>query len=332
MKISRLVIKNYRNLKDVDICLGETVVLIGENNSGKSNLLRAVTLPFLTDESSFSGKSLSWIDINDAAKEKYYHYIIEHQKSIVDGTTNCVDFIKEMPVVMVEVQLKADVTENYFVKDLSYSVENGELVYGLRYEYKPSKAEEIFKLVKHVLVQETVDENSIKKVKMNLLPTEFYAYSITVPDKGSVAYDTLKLYKYTALEAERDEFSRTKERLGSKSLVKVLQIGLSDDDKLKVEKEYNHFFEELKTVSKMDHVINWQEESELEDAKEFFEHISILPNMPPMQTILNSIRLGYSDAELTLQGLGYRNLILLLVLINSLMGKKNDVALNILTN
>ena len=324
-------IKNYRNLKDIDICLGETVVLIGENNSGKSNLVRAVTLPFLTDESSFSGKSLSWIDINDTAKEKYYHYIIENQKSIVDGTIKCADLIKEMPVVKVEVQLKADVTENYFVKDLSYSVENGELVYGLRYEYKPSKAEEIFKLVKHVLMQETVDEISIKKVKMNLLPTEFYAYSITVPDKGSVAYDTLKLYKYTALEAERDEFSRTKERLGSKSLVKVLQMGLSDDDKLKVEKEYNHFFEELKTVSKMDHVINWQEESELEDAKEFFEHISILPNMPPMQTILNSIRLGYSDAELTLQGLGYRNLILLLVLINSLMGKKNDVALNILT-
>ena len=331
MKISRLIIKNYRNLKDIDICLGETVVLIGENNSGKSNLLRAVTLPFLTDESSFSGKSLSWIDINDTAKEKYYHYIIENQKSIVDGTIKCADFIKEMPVVNVEVQLKADVAENYFVKDLSYSVENGELVYGLRYEYRPSKADEIFKLVKHVLTQETVDEISIKKVKMNLLPTEFYTYSITVPDKGSVAYDTLKLYKYTALEAERDEFSRTKERLGSKSLVKVLQMGLSDDDKLKVEKEYNHFFEELKTVSKMDHVINWQEESELEDAKEFFEHISILPNMPPMQTILNSIRLGYSDAELTLQGLGYRNLILLLVLINSLMGKKNDVALNILT-
>lgn len=331
MKISRLIIKNYRNLKDIDICLGETVVLIGENNSGKSNLLRAVTLPFLTDESNFSGKSLSWIDINDTAKEKYYHYIIENQKSIVDGTIKCADFIKEMPVVNVEVQLKADVAENYFVKDLSYSVEDGELVYGLRYEYRPSKADEIFKLVKHVLTQETVDEISIKKVKMNLLPTEFYTYSITVPDRGSVAYDTLKLYKYTALEAERDEFSRTKERLGSKSLVKVLQMGLSDDDKLKVEKEYNHFFEELKTVSKMDHVINWQEESELEDAKEFFEHISILPNMPPMQTILNSIRLGYSDAELTLQGLGYRNLILLLVLINSLMGKKNDVALNILT-
>lgn len=108
-------------------------------------------------------------------------------------------------------------------------------------------------------------------------------------------------------------------------------MGLTNDDKLKVEKEYNHFFEELKNISKMEHIINWQEESDLKEAKNFFEHISILPNMPPMQTILNSIRLGYSDEELTLLGLGYRNLILLLVLINSLMGKKKDIALNILT-
>lgn len=331
MKISRLIIKNYRNLRNIDICLGETVILIGENNSGKSNLLRAVTLPFLTDESGFSGKHLSWIDINDSAKSEYYKYIIDNQKSIVEGAISCGDFIKNMPIVLVEVQLKADAKEGYFIKDLSFGIENGDIVYGLRYEYKPSRSEDIFKMVKNILSKEIIDENSIKKVKMNLLPTDYYTYSISVPEKGSVSYDVLKLYRYTALEAERDEFSRTKAHLGSKSLVKVLQTGLSDDDKLKIEKEYNHFFEELKSVSKMDHVINWQEESELKDAKEFFEHISILPNMPPMQTILNSIRLGYSDAELTLQGLGYRNLILLLVLINSLMGKKNDVALNVLT-
>ncbi len=57
MKISRLIIKNYRNLKHIDIHLSDTVALIGENNSGKSNFLRAVTLPFLTDEASFSGKT-----------------------------------------------------------------------------------------------------------------------------------------------------------------------------------------------------------------------------------------------------------------------------------
>ena len=62
-------------------------------------------------------------------------------------------------------------------------------------------------------------------------------------------------------------------------------MGLTDEDKLKVEKEYNHFFEQLRSISKMDQVINWQDESDLKEAKEFFSHISIMPNMPPMQTL-----------------------------------------------
>ncbi|MPM02092.1 DNA replication and repair protein RecF [bioreactor metagenome] len=333
MKISRLIIKNYRNLKEIDIHLSDTVALIGENNSGKSNILRAVTLPLLTDESAFSGKNLSWVDINDAAKDEYYKYIIGNRNEIADGTISCSEFIAHLPIVMVEVHLKPEKTEGYFVKDLSFSVKDGQLQYGLRYEYKPSKVDDIYGIVKKVLSDgtETLDMQSIKAVKMNLLPTEYYSYSVSVPGKGSITYDVLKLYKYVALEAERDEFSRTKERLGSKSLVKLLQTGLTDDNKLKIEKEYNHFFEELKSVSSMDSVINWQDESELAEAKEFFSHISILPNMPPMQSILSSIRLGYSDTELSLQGLGYRNLILLLVLINSLAGRQTDVALNVLT-
>lgn len=330
MKISRLIIKNYRNLKEVDIHLSDTVALIGENNSGKSNLLRAVTLPFLTDESSFSGKNLSWVDINDIARREYYQYIVDNQTTIANGTVSCAEFTTHLPIVMVEVHLKPDKTEGYFVKDLSFSVEDNKMQYGLRYEYKPSKIDNIYSIVKKVLSDGKIDEKSINDVKMNLLPTEYYSYSISVPGKGSVTYDILKLYKYIALEAERDEFSRTKERLGSRSLVKLLQTGLTDGDKLKIEKEYNHFFEELKSVSNMDSVINWQDESELTEAKEFFMHISILPNMPPMQSILNSIRLGYSDEELSLQGLGYRNLILLFVLINSLVGRQHDVALNVL--
>ena len=50
-----------------------------------------------------------------------------------------------------------------------------------------------------------------------------------------------------------------------------------------------------------------------------------------MQSILNSVRLGYSEEELSMQGLGHRNLVLLFVLINSLIGKNSDTALNVLT-
>ena len=42
--ISRVVIKNFRNFKNVDVCLGHKQIIIGENNVGKTNFLRALQL------------------------------------------------------------------------------------------------------------------------------------------------------------------------------------------------------------------------------------------------------------------------------------------------
>ena len=81
----------------------------------------------------------------------------------------------------------------------------------------------------------------------------------------------------------------------------------------------------------MDQVINWQDNSEIPNAKDFFNNIDILPNMPPMTSILSSVRLGYSGENLSAQGLGQRNLILLLVLLNSLLDKSDETAFRVLT-
>lgn len=331
LKISHLIIQNYRNLKSIDVSLGEIVTLIGENNSGKSNFLRAVTLPFLPDESMVARKNLSWVDINDEAKSEYYQYVIENQDSILDGSVQSEEFAKHLPVVMIEAHLTPDNMEKYFVKDLSFSINESQILYGLRYEFKPTKIDEIYSCVKKVLSGSKIDALTVDSVKMNLLPIEYYAHSITVPGKGPVQYDTLSPFRYLALAAERDDFSRTNERIGSKSLIKTLQAGLTDEDKLKIEKEYNHFFSELKSITHMDNMLNWQEKDEFKDAKAFFSHISIFPNMPPMQSILSSVRLGYADTEMSLQGLGNRNLVLLMVLISSLLAKEEDLALSVLT-
>lgn len=42
--ISRVRIKNFRNFKDVDVRLGHKQVIIGENNVGKTNFIRALQL------------------------------------------------------------------------------------------------------------------------------------------------------------------------------------------------------------------------------------------------------------------------------------------------
>ena len=332
MRISRVKIQNFRNIKTADVQLGDIVTLIGENNSGKSNFLYALTLPFLSDDNNIR-KNLSWADINSEVKDEYYQFILDKKDNILNRTLSLEDFTAKLPVVSVEVDLVPDEKELYCVKDISYSVDvDGNILYGLRYEYKTSHPEEILSQVRSILESEQVDPKSIGNIRMNLLPTRMYGYSIVVPEKGTkVAYDTLRQFKYMALSADRDSFSNTDERIGSKSLVRLLQMRLSDTDLLTVEKEYSRFFDALKNLSGMEQVINWQDSSKIPNAKEFFDNIDILPNMPPMTSILSSVRLGYSGENLSLQGLGQRNLILLLVLLNSLHDEADEIAFRILT-
>ena len=331
VKITHVKIRNYRNLRNIDIGLAETVTIIGENNSGKSNFLKAITLPFLTDDNTHISKKLSWTDINNETRKCYYKKIIQNQNKIKNDEITVEQFAEFLPIVSVEVNINASGAEEYYVKDMSYAIEDGEIQYGIKYEFAPKNCEDIFRVVKEVVSQTEINDANLKEVKMNLLPVEYYNYSIKVPDGSNVSYDALRMFKYEALEAERDDFSKTKNQLGSKFLVDLLKDRLSDQDKLKIEKEYSHFFESLKEISDINDIINWQETSELKDAKKFFSHINILPNMPPMQSILSSVRLGYSEEKLSMQGLGHRNLVLLFVLINSLLGKETDTALNVLT-
>ncbi|EMF0513305.1 AAA family ATPase, partial [Enterococcus hirae] len=326
----------------INIKLEDNTAFVGNNNSGKSNILRAVTLPFLSNDIGYNGKNLTWSDINNQAKKIYYEYIFANHKSIIDGSVNLEEFTRVLPKVIVEVTLRPkNNLELYFVKDLSCDInESDEIRYGIRYEFFPKSINDVLKRIKEIFISqgiETTETNKIdisiiESIKMNLLPIDLYTHSIKVPNKDtSIPYDVLKLFKYTSLIAERDDFSQSTERIGSKSLVKLLHMKLDTDSKITVEKEYTKFFEKLKSLSEMENIINWQENSEIEYAKNFFEKISILPNMPNMNSLLSSVKLGYSNEHLSSQGLGHRNLILLLVLLNSFIEKKEDTAFSVVT-
>ena len=44
MKITRLKIENFRSVRALDLSLGDTTVLIGQNNAGKTAILDAVRI------------------------------------------------------------------------------------------------------------------------------------------------------------------------------------------------------------------------------------------------------------------------------------------------
>ncbi|MGG0435790.1 AAA family ATPase [Priestia megaterium] len=327
MRISHVHIQNYRNLEDINIKLNRLVIFIGENNSGKSNLLKAITLPFLNDEIGNVSKNLDWQDINNSAKTRYFKYIQENLEEIKNGGGNLESFTEVIPMVKVEVTFKPDGPDEYYVHQWTDSIEGETPSYSISYQYRIESPSDLLTHIEKVL-KET---DTIETIKMNLLPIELYKYFITVSSTGEqVAYSDLANFKYNALAAERDEFSNKNTQLGSKALVNLLHNKLSEEQKVRVEQSYENFFTNLKEISNLEGVFNWQEQSELENAKEFFNEITLLPNMPSMSSLLNNVRLGFGEEYLNTQGLGYRNLVYLLVMMNSLE-VNCDIALNILT-
>lgn len=323
MRICHVQIENYRNIKHADVDLGNIVALIGENNSGKSNFLRAISLPLSSDEG--SSKRLSWYDINKEVKNGYYTFLKNNKASIADGSLTVGDFRNYIPCVQIQLFLKPEDNEHYNVNDILVS-EDG-FIGGIQYRFFVKKPEELLARVKSILDNEELEDD----IQMSLLPMELYDYSITVPGKESkVSYETFSKFRAINLPAERDSFASNADRLGSKALSDVLQKAMSSDSQVKIEKAYKDFFDTVKSEGKLDAVVNWQEYSDIENAQEFFRQISILPNMPPMSSILGSIRLGYEEENMFLQGLGHRNLILMTVLLNSYINKERDISFRLM--
>lgn len=332
MRISRVKIENYRNIKHIDVLLEKICVVIGENNGGKSNFLKALTLPLSNDEIGSYSKRLGWTDINDSAKDIYYNFIRDNFEEIKNGSVDFEEFEGVIPRVSIDVFFtpsENDSTEKYYLKNLITHLDgtNGNHEYGIRYEYYVKNTKELFGKVIETLNIVT----DISDVRMNLLPIEFFTYSLCVPITGiEVSYNDITNFKYNSIAAERDEFSNRGTQIGSKALVDLLNSKLEGEQKVNIEKAYFEFFNHLSKIKEIEKVFDWDENTVVKNAKDFFEEITLLPNMPPMTSLLKNIRLGYQDAFLDTQGLGYRNLIFLLVMTNSLKTGSGE-ALNVLT-
>lgn len=327
--ISRACIKGYRNLKEVNLKLNRLVIFIGENNSGKSNILKAMTLPFLNNEIGNINKNLGWDDINNELKEDYFEFIKLNIEKIMNNQIEADDFQEVVPSVFVKVTFTPKGSDEFYVRKWNNSLEDSKGLYQIEYRYIIENTKQLLDHVKSILVGKSQED--IEKMKLNLLPIEMYKYSVVIPKTNEqVAFTDLSNFKYDSLAAERDDFSQKNTKLGSQALVSLLHNKLGNEQKIKVEASYGKFFEDLKEISNLDGIFNWQENSDIENAKEFFEQISLLPNMPSISSLLNNVKLGIGDEYLHSQGLGYRNLIYLLVMMNSLEVNK-EAALNILT-
>lgn len=323
MKVNHVWIEGYRNLRKTDFAVGDRLVLIGENNSGKSNLLRALTYPMSAGGEVMYTRPMSPRDLNDSDKTDYYKFLEDH---VSDLTTTEVPlevqkkFQAVIPKVIIRLQFEVDQRSMYYFEKLSTQDDEGNIVYQLEYRYQIQDISKLLDHVRTIMHAREKDSTSLLKFQINLLPSNLYKSSILVPKKGEqVTYDLLKNLKTFSLVAERDGFSSIRSKVGSSAIIELLNRNINDESKLNIESGYHDFFDQVKESAKMDQVFNWPKYAiDYTNADKFLGEISILPNMPPINTLLNSVQLGYAHEPLSQQGLGYRNLVYLMAMINAL--------------
>ncbi|QYJ82697.1 ATP-dependent nuclease [Shewanella aegiceratis] len=301
MYIRKVTINNYRSFRFFEAQLQQLTVVIGENDTGKTNFFTALSLPLSGNLIDFNQKRLSVSDINKDS-------VIDFLTSVVNDDTE-ENQLKKIPKVSVTVEF-ADPKDAYETALLAkWIVADGDNeTYKIRYDFKPKDDKDLLEVVKKSLAGKTLDD-----INWFTLPVELYDYQVvSVNNEKPIAYSDLKHVSLHSINAERDDFSESSSMKSNSIFTKLLMNTLNDDDKGQINTAYSEFFSAIEKTETFDKVIGTNDDFENYDS--IIKQLECTPNLPNLKNILSNITLKYGNEFLYQKGLGQRNLIYILIL------------------
>ena len=301
MYIRKVTINNYRSFRTFEAKLQQLTVVIGENDTGKTNFFTALSLPLSGNLIDFNQKRLSVSDINKDS-------VIDFLTSVVNDDTE-ENQLKKIPRVSVTVEF-ADPKDAYETALLAkWIVADGDKeTYKIRYDFKPKDDKDLLEVVKKSFAGKTLDD-----INWFTLPVELYDYQVvSVNNEKPIAYSDLKHVSLHSINAERDDFSESSSMKSNSIFTKLLMNTLNDDDKGQINTAYSEFFSAIEKTETFDKVIRTNDDFENYDS--IIKQLECTPNLPNLKNILSNITLKYGNEFLYQKGLGQRNLIYILIL------------------
>ncbi|EGQ8202349.1 ATP-dependent nuclease [Vibrio cholerae] len=301
MYIRKVTINNYRSFRTFEAKLQQLTVVIGENDTGKTNFFTALSLPLSGNLIDFNQKRLSVSDINKDS-------VIDFLTSVVNDDTE-ENQLKKIPKVSVTVEF-ADPKDAYETALLAkWIVADGDKeTYKIRYDFKPKDDKDLLEVVKKSFAGKTLDD-----INWFTLPVELYDYQVvSVNNEKPIAYSDLKHVSLHSINAERDDFSESSSMKSNSIFTKLLMNTLNDDDKGQINTAYSEFFSAIEKTETFDKVIRTNDDFENYDS--IIKQLECTPNLPNLKNILSNITLKYGNEFLYQKGLGKRNLIYILIL------------------
>lgn len=94
MRIARFVVKNFRNLADIELELCPGTVIVGENRAGKSNLVHALRL-ILDGRLSYVDRQLGAEDFWDGLSTGEPDWDPMSREHVIEASIEVVDFFDD---------------------------------------------------------------------------------------------------------------------------------------------------------------------------------------------------------------------------------------------
>lgn len=303
MYINQVNIENYRGFKKFEVKLSKLTLIIGENDTGKTNFFSALSLPLSNNNISSNYKRLKISDVNTQA-------ILEFYEAIINNLSNSV-LLSKIPKVSVEIQIinPENEYEEALLSKWVTDDPSGE-IYKIRYDFKPKVDTDLIDAVKALLIGIT----DINETKWFTLPIELYEYQIvSVNNQKQIPNNDLRKVTINRIDAERDDFSDSNTMKANSLLTKMLVNTLDNNEKSEIDKAYTTFFNAIENTETFKKIINLDADG-FENFAQVIEDIECIPNLPNLKNILSNITLKTGQEFLYQKGLGERNLMYIIIL------------------
>ena len=111
MRIARFVVKNFRNLADIELELCPGTVFVGENRAGKSNLVHALRL-ILDGRLSYADRQLGAEDFWDGLSTGESDWDAMSEKHVIEASIEVVDFFDNQALIAALAHANALISED----------------------------------------------------------------------------------------------------------------------------------------------------------------------------------------------------------------------------
>ena len=315
MYISKIRVKNYRNLKDFEIELKPFTTIIGENNVGKSNLLEAISLVLSNEISVYKKRKLEIEDFSIQTIQQF-------KKDMICKTEEQITF----PEIRIDLYfMEPDLDQEPIVERCWYDYDSKLARISYLYSYKSPKKKEYISKTKQL-----IKEKGKEAMEFVDFPIEDYEYSIVCGKQDyTVENYWLKMLKVEYLDALRD----VKRELNSNSDKKLLYRILNDRDAA-------NFSAIKEQMLALDNAVK-NDKSVLEilkkDIGNYLNKISLETETSKntidfqfgsieLSEILKKIGMQYGDEAVSIErnGLGRNNLLYIAVVLAHLYEKENN--------